>query len=497
MQMGDSRRVVATYNRLLDHPVVQMPAAQKQAIMQVRDCLARRLEAARKPEGAPAAPVRNDVGSRVDSPPSPGRPAVPGPSASVANAAAVDSRPKVTVITSCHNSARYLEECVESVLGQTMADWELFLIDDGSTDETRRTIEEYARRDARIRAFHFADNRGPYVRRNFAIRRAASDFVVIQDADDIMAPTKLERLFGEIRRDDDLAMVGSFIRTFLEEFRGIEYTETSNLPLDSDTILASCAVWQATISHGTAILRKAVLDQIGLYDENPFAADAFWSAKLALYAETGAAVRVANVPEYLTLIRIHSASQTQTLPVFDPRNRRVRYRHYCECGLQRIREKQRKQPQLDVAAELRNCNCSDFLLRFKAKILQWESETLPTRFLNDLLGGAVGAFQSQSHVTCATILNGLEVIQRDIARRVMGFDLFRAMALHASGLPDRGWIHAQREIENHDSSVARRFLQDSREQGASMVVHRWYAEHASHLELRLAEADPARIGAPV
>jgi len=274
-------------------------------------------------------------------------------------------------------------------------------------------------------------------------------------------------------------------------------TEILTRGSSSAAILASCAVWQATISHGTAILRKAVLDQIGLYDENPFAADAFWSAKLALYAETGAAVRVANVPEYLTLIRIHSASQTQTLPVFDPRNRRVRYRHYCECGLQRIREKQRKQPQLDVAAELRNCNCSDFLLRFKAKILQWESETLPTRFLNDLLGGAVGAFQSQSHVTCATILNGLEVIQRDIARRVMGFDLFRAMALHASGLPDRGWIHAQREIENHDSSVARRFLQDSREQGASMVVHRWYAEHASHLELRLAEADPARIGAPV
>lgn len=243
--------------------------------------------------------------------------------------------------------------------------------------------------------------------------------------------------------------------------------------------------------HG--IIRKSLFDEIGLYDENPFAADAFWSAKLALYAETGAPVKMANVPEALTLIRIHSSSQTQMLPVFDPRSRRLRYRHYCDCKLQRIREKWRRQPALDVAAELRNCDCSDFLMRFKAKILQWESELLPADFLNELLAGAAAAFRTRSYVSCVVVLNGLEVMHRGIARRVMGFDLFRAMALHALELCDRARIQAQREVENHDSVIARRFLQDSQEQGASMAVDRWCAEHAPRLELRLGNADSMRV----
>lgn len=482
MKMGCPEQVVATYTRLLEHPAVQLPPARRDEIVRVRDRLACRLEAMTSLANPPAGPT-------CETPRSMGNP----PQA-VGGNVVTDHRPKVTVITACYNSERYLKECVDSVLGQTMTSWELFLIDDGSSDATSRLIEEYARRDARIRAFHFPDNRGPYVRRNFGIVRAASDFIVIQDADDIMAPTKLERLHRQISTDPSLAIVGSFPRSFLDEFRGLEHTETGTPPLDSDTIIAGCAQWQAMISHGTGIIRKAFFGKIGLYDENPFAADAFWSAKLSLYAETGAPVKMANVPEALTLIRIHPSSQSQMLPVFDPRGRRLRYRHYCECKLQRIREKWRRQPALDVAAELRNCNCSDFLMRFKAKIFQWESESLPADFLNDLLADAAAAFRGRSYVGCVVVLNGLEAMERDIARRVMGFDLFRAMALHASGLADRARGYAEREIENHDSAVARRFLQDSREQGESMAIDRWHAEHASRLELRLGNANPVRAG---
>jgi glycosyltransferase involved in cell wall biosynthesis len=177
---------------------------------------------------------------------------------------------------------------VDSILAQTLTEWELMLIDDGSTDNTRRLIEQLADSDPRIQAHHFPDNRGPYVRRNFAICRAASDFIVIQDADDIMVPTKLERLYEAINRDPNLAIVGSLHRTFPEEFRGLEHTEPCELPVDHETIVASCASWRAAISHGMSIIRKSLFETIGLYDENPFAADAFWSAKLALYAQIGA-----------------------------------------------------------------------------------------------------------------------------------------------------------------------------------------------------------------
>jgi hypothetical protein len=91
-------------------------------------------------------------------------------------------RPRVTVVLACRDGERHLPECLDSILKQTLSEWELFLLDDGSTDGTRRIMEEYAARDARIRPFYFDQSAGPYIRRNFAIERAGAPFVVIQDA---------------------------------------------------------------------------------------------------------------------------------------------------------------------------------------------------------------------------------------------------------------------------------------------------------------------------
>ncbi|MEN6334459.1 MAG: glycosyltransferase, partial [Phycisphaerales bacterium] len=493
MQMGQHEQVVATYTRLLANPSVQIPEAQRQSIAQAKDRLIRQLQAETSPVKVSFEPSPRQAIPASHSEPNPPAPSTRAQPPSAADAPAGDLRPKVTVVTACRNAQRYLKECVDSILAQTLTDWELLLIDDGSTDDTPRMIEEFARQDPRIQGHYFTDSRGPYVRRNFAIRRAASDFVVIQDADDIMAPTKLERLHQEIDRDPCLGIVGSSHRTFLEEFRGLEHTEPCELPADHATIIASCVSWRAGISHGTAIIRKSLFDVIGFYDENPFAADAFWSAKLAMYAQIGAPVKLANIPEYLTLIRIHPSSQTQTLPVFDPRGRRVRYRHYCECRLRRIRERWRQQPQLDVAAELRNCSCSDFLLRFKAKIIEWEGQELPVHFFNDLLLGAMSSFQNKAYVSCVIILNGLEVMQRDLGRRVKGFDLVRGIALYASGLSERGLTYLEREIEHHDSPLARRFLRDAGERGPSTAVRAWIEQNAADLDLHLAGEERERV----
>jgi len=483
MQMGLHEQAVAACSRLLANPNVRISEAQRQSISQMRDRLVEGLQAETPTAGPPRAPWIEEADPVSTAPVS--RP--------VAGVSGLGSRPRITVVTACRNGQRYLKECVNSILGQTLTDWELILIDDGSTDGTRRMIEEFARSDPRIQACHFPDNRGPYVRRNFAIRRAAADFIVIQDADDIMFPTKLQRLYEAITRDAGLGIVGSAHRTFLETFRGLDRTEYCELPVDHETIVASCASWRAALSHGTAIVRKSLFDTIGLYDENPFAADAFWSAKLALYSQIGASVKAMNLPEPLTLIRVHPSSQTQTLPVFDPRGRRVRYRHYCECKLRRIREKWMQQPDLDVAAELRNCSCSDFLVRFKAKIIEWESQELAVHFVNDLLTGALSSFGKKAYVSCVIILNGLEVMRRDLPRQVKGFDLLRALSLCGSGLHQRGLAHLDREIEHHDNPLARRLLRDLDERGDSMDVQDWFLQNAPSLELRLPGEERERI----
>ncbi|GAG16296.1 unnamed protein product, partial [marine sediment metagenome] len=220
-----------------------------------------------------------------------------------------------------------------------MQDWELFLLDDASTDGTKSIIEKYSRMDERIKAYYFQDNKGPYVRRNFAIERANSDFIVIQDADDIMCPTKLEVLHREILSDKRLGVVGAFYRSFLDEFKGLQYTDEHELPTEHSEIVAKHSSWQHVMSHGSAIIRKELFEAIGLYDENPFSSDAFWFAKLAEYTKHCTDVKLKNIPDYLTLLRIHANSQTQLLPAFDPRSRRMRYHQYCEDKLRKMRQK--------------------------------------------------------------------------------------------------------------------------------------------------------------
>ncbi|MDI6448143.1 glycosyltransferase [Anaerobaca lacustris] len=401
-------------------------------------------------------------------------------------------RPRVTVITACRNAARFLPECLDSILPQTLGEWELFLLDDGSTDDTHRIMEEYARRDKRIQVHGFDDNRGPYVRRNFAIERARADFIVIHDADDIMCPTKLETLYNEISSDGNLAMVGSNYRSFIEEYQGPECSESSELPLTHDEILARFRSWQHGMSHGSAMLRRALFREIGPYDENPFAADSFWSAKLALYAESGRPVRVQNVPECLTLVRMHASNHARLLSTLDPRNRRIRYRQYCECKLRRVRDRMKSQPNMDIGRELRQCTCSDFLTRFKAQIIAWENEPLDSRVVPEYLRSAVRLFDLGRYVNCASILNSVESFEPTIADRMAGYDLLRGLAYFALRLERQARLHLDREIRRHDTPAARRFVEDAFESGTAVDVRSWCRDHAERYNMGLEEAGPRK-----
>ena len=397
-------------------------------------------------------------------------------------------RSKVTVITACHNCERFLPECLNSILDQTLPEWELFLLDDASTDGTRAVIEEYARRDPRIKPYYFDTNEGPYVRRNFAIERADSNFIVIQDGDDIMVPTKLEVLHKAISEDDSLAMVGSFYRMFLEDFKGLQYTELAELPVEHGKIAEKALTWGHVISHISAIIRKSMFERIGPYDENPFAADSFWSAKLAEYSRYCPGACFKNIPEPLTLYRIHGVSQTQDLSMFDPRNRRVRYRQYCDGKLRRIREKMQSSPGTDITQELRNCKCSDFLVRFKAQIVQWENEPLPPRFLEELLRNAVVSFNDRYYVSCVNVLNGVEAMDSTISAHVTGFDLLRGMAFYALDVKDHSRTYLDREIRAHGNPAAQAFVEEGFQPSSQVDVAVWCRENAGRYDLNLTAA---------
>lgn len=109
--------------------------------------------------------------------------------------------PEISVIVPVYNVSSYLEKCVSSILGQTFEDFELLLIDDGSTDESGRLAEKLAASDARITVYH-KSNGGLSDARNYGVKRAKGSFVTFIDSDDWIEKNYLEFLYRALVDND-------------------------------------------------------------------------------------------------------------------------------------------------------------------------------------------------------------------------------------------------------------------------------------------------------
>ena len=90
---------------------------------------------------------------------------------------------KISVIIPVYNTEAYLPRCIESVIGQTYGDWELLLVDDGSTDGSGDICDRYAKQDERIRVIH-NQNQGPAASRENGIKNSKGGLVMFADSDD-------------------------------------------------------------------------------------------------------------------------------------------------------------------------------------------------------------------------------------------------------------------------------------------------------------------------
>ena len=98
--------------------------------------------------------------------------------------------PKVSIIVPVYNVEKYLHRCVDSILLQTFTDFELLLIDDGSTDKSVGICDKYALKDRRIRVFH-KKNGGVSSARNLGIKKSNGVYILFVDSDDYLSPSHL------------------------------------------------------------------------------------------------------------------------------------------------------------------------------------------------------------------------------------------------------------------------------------------------------------------
>ena len=113
----------------------------------------------------------------------------------------MDNHPKISIIVAVYNAEKYLRRCIDSLLAQTFTDFEVLLIDDGSTDSSGKLCDEYAVRDRRFRVYHQA-NGGVASARQKGIDEARGMYSIHVDADDWVKPEMLSELYAEASEED-------------------------------------------------------------------------------------------------------------------------------------------------------------------------------------------------------------------------------------------------------------------------------------------------------
>jgi glycosyltransferase involved in cell wall biosynthesis len=174
--------------------------------------------------------------------------------------------PAVSVVIATYNRADLLAQTVDSVLNQRFRDFELIVVDDGSTDHTRQVIDSYG---PNIR-YHYQENRGPSAARNLGVRLARAPWIAIQDSDDLATPEYLETLYGYAREHPDCGMVfanGAYLG-------GPEHERETIIPPKKSHRLARDGVRLADLFDKSivrlqaALISKACYDAVGGHDES-------------------------------------------------------------------------------------------------------------------------------------------------------------------------------------------------------------------------------------
>ena len=207
----------------------------------------------------------------------------------------VSGVPQVTVLMPVHNGARYLGDAVRSILAQTHEDFELLIIDDGSTDGSVGVINKFS--DPRIRLERNLVNLGLIATLNRGIELARGEFIARMDADDISLPERLACQLELMRTRPQLGVCG----TYYEQF-GSRPATVIELPTSHREIRESLLHFGCVLGHPTVMIRREVLARTGLrYDPDfPHAED------YRLWSELIWCTEFANLPKSLLHYRTHS-----------------------------------------------------------------------------------------------------------------------------------------------------------------------------------------------
>jgi len=204
------------------------------------------------------------------------------------------SNPRLSVVMSVYNGESYLKAAIDSILTQTFRDFELILINDGSSDGTQKIIDSC--KDPRIVKIEH-ENKGLVASLNIGVAKARGEFIARQDADDESLPTRLQKEVAWLDAHPGTVVVGT--RAVEINGRG-EPTGQLDYPTD-DASLRLAILSYTPFAHGSIMFKKSAIEQAGGYR-----ADAYPAEDVDLWHRLIILGKVANLPERLYKFRVNT-----------------------------------------------------------------------------------------------------------------------------------------------------------------------------------------------
>ncbi len=213
------------------------------------------------------------------------------------------ARAKVSIIVPVYNAERYLQECLDSCVHQTLAEIEIILIDDCSTDASGGICDRYAVHDARIRVFHNSKNIGEGASRNKGIETATGEYLGFVDADDYLDNDFYEKLYGAAKAADADIAKGGFMKMY--PGGALEKQEKMNAKIRFGLKQGLPLFGLFTCEHTTAVYRRDSVVANGhiRYPDLQIAPDDVFLLKVTYFMRS-----IAMVPDAYYYYRQHTES---------------------------------------------------------------------------------------------------------------------------------------------------------------------------------------------
>ena len=211
------------------------------------------------------------------------------------------SLPLISVLTPAYNREKYIAEAIESVRQQTIQDWEMIIVDDGSNDDTKKIVQSYQEKDARIVLLENPTNLGISATRNHGLQYVRGTYIAMLDSDDVFLPRRFERQIEFLDRNPYIGVLGAWAK----------HIGTSNrqfTPEEKDEQLRARSLYRCPMVHSSTMIRTAVVQEGQLqYNESyPASNDYDFWVKALPYT------KFHNLQEYLVQYRKHDQNISVT-----------------------------------------------------------------------------------------------------------------------------------------------------------------------------------------